>query len=146
MIPHTTADQPPFREPLIRTLARNLAIAAAVGGAFAVRERSIALWLPISVLALWFSLGGHYVELLFLHLIRPRIRVGTARFVWRLVVWFLGGAILYTCMAVTARALPVVPPQVRMWWFGGLLLIGIELIVHAVLAFRSLPNFYRGTG
>jgi len=137
----------PLREPFRQTLVRNLLIAATVGATFALYQRRPALGLSATVLALWFSLGGHYVELVFLKLVRPRIRaVGSARSAWRLVVWFLGGAILYTCMAVTARALPVVPPGFGMWWFGGLLLIGIELVVHAVLSLRSLPNFYRGTG
>ena len=135
------------REPLWQTLSRNLGIAAVVGGALALREGRLALWLPISVLALWFSLGGHYVELLFLLRIRPRIQaVRPALYAGRLVLWFAGGAVLHTCMALTARALPLVPPRFGMWWFGGLLLIGIELIVHALLALRGLPNFYRGTG
>ena len=30
------------------------------------------------------------------------------------------------------------------WGWLGVLLIGIELLVHAALAVRSLPNFYRG--
>lgn len=130
-----------------QTLARNFGIAAVVGGALALREGRLALWLPISVLALWFSLGGHYVELLFLTGIRPRIQaVRPALYASRLVLWFAGGAVLHTCMVLTARALPLVPPRFGMWWFGGVLLIGIELIVHALLAFRALPNFYRGTG
>lgn len=87
-----------------------------------------------------------YVELLFLSRMRPRIRtVGPAWFVWRVMVWFVGGAFLYMCMAVTARALPG-GAGFGMWWFGGLLLIGIELLVHTVLALREQPNFYCGTG
>jgi len=124
-----------------------MAIALTVGVAFAVIQRRLALWLPISALALWFSLGGHYVELLFLDGIRPRIPAsGLALAASRIVVWFVGGAILYMCMAITARILPLVPPRLSMWWFGGLLLIGIELIVHAVLALRGVPNFYRSNG
>lgn len=66
--------------------------------------------------------------------------------VWRLVLWFAGGALLYMCMAVTARVLPIAPLRFGLWWVGGLSLIGLELIVHAVLAWRRSPNFYGGRG
>src|SRR5687768_7914483 len=92
------------REPLSRTLARNVAIAAAVGAGFAIRYHEVAVWLPSSLLALWFSLGGHYVEVLFLNGIRPRLQaVRLVLATSRLVVWFVGGAFLYTCIAITAR-------------------------------------------
>src|SRR6187399_3161080 len=135
------------REPLSRTLIRNVAIAAAVGAGLAIHDRELSLWLPCSVLALWFSLGGHYVEALFLNQIRPRVRtVRRMLMPSRLLVWFAGGALLYIGMAITARALPLAAPGFRLWWFGGLLLVGIELVVHAVLALRGRPNFYMGSG
>ena len=108
------------REPLGRTLVRNVAIALAVSGAFAIRDREVAVWLPSSVLALWFSLGGHYVEVLFLTTIRPRLRAARLLLVTsRLLMWFVGGALLYTGMAITTRALPLVAPRLGWWWLGG---------------------------
>lgn len=126
---------------------RNVTIAAVAGAGLAIHDRELSLWPSCSVLALWFSLGGHYVEVLFSNRIRPRFRtVRRTLMISRLLVWFAGGALLYVGMAITARALPLAPPGFRLWWFGGLLLVGIELVVHAVLALRGRPNFYRGNG
>src|SRR5437016_13834304 len=49
-------------------------------------------------------------------------------------------------MAATARALPIQAPPLGLWWYGGFLLIGVELAVYAILAIRGLPNFYNGRG
>ena len=68
---------PPLYEPLGRTLARNVAIALAVGAGFAAASRRLRLLLPASILALWFSLGGHYVEVFFLKGLRPRTDEGS---------------------------------------------------------------------
>jgi hypothetical protein len=136
-----------FREPISRTLARNIAIGLFVGSALALWRRDAGLFVPWSVLALWFSLGGHYVEVLFLNGIRPRIaRARLAQVSARLTVWFVGGAMLFVLMALTARLLPVRPPSFGSWWFGALGFIGIELLAHANLALHGLPNFYSGGG
>ena len=54
--------------------------------------------------------------------------------------------LLYLSMAATARALTIEAPPLRLWWYGGSLLIGVEFAVHAVMAIRGLPNFYNGRG
>jgi hypothetical protein len=64
----------------------------------------------------------------------------------RLLVWSCGGALLYACMAATARTLAIAGPPLRRWWFGSVVFIAIELTVHAVLAIRGLPNYYDGRG
>ncbi|SRR6266540_587251 len=136
-----------FHEPIGRTLARNIAIALVVGATLAFRKRDAGLLAPFSALALWFSLGGHYVEAAFLNGIRPRL--SSARLTQvsaRLGAWFVGGSMLYVLMAATAHVLPVQPPHLVSCWFGGLFFIGLELFVHAVLAIRGLPNFYGGGG
>jgi len=136
-----------FEEPLRRTLARNVAIAAGVGVVLALQRHRLRLLLPIAALALWFSLGGHYVELAFLNSVRARFsqdRLTQAGL--RLLVWFGGGVGLYVLMAASARLLPLEPPPLRMWWYGGLLLIGVELAVHGLLAVRGRRNFYSGRG
>ena len=134
-------------EPVRRTLARNVAIAAVVGAALAFPKHDLRLLLPLSALALWFSLGGHYVELAFLNGIRPRIPgARLTQLAARLTAWFAGGAVLYVFMAATAHVLPIEPPPVALWWLGGLLLIGVELLAHAALALRGVPNFYSGLG
>src|SRR5215831_12767976 len=118
MPPSTNATK--VREPLFRTLARNVTIAAVVGSVLAFRTHDAGLFVPFSVLVLWFSLGGHYVEVLFLNGICPRIASARlARVSARLAVWFTGGAILFVLMAATVRVLPVRPPSFQSWWFEG---------------------------
>ena len=138
---------PRFEEPLSHTLRRNLAIALGVGAATAMKNGEHRLIAPVALLALWFSLGGHYVEVAFLnglrrHLPRQRAMQVTAR----LALWFVGGVLLFLCMAVTSRLLPVRPLHFEACWWGGLLLIGVELLVHGTLVLRRLPNFYDGRG
>jgi hypothetical protein len=135
----------PVQEPFRRTLARNVGLAAVVGFALALQRQNLRLLPPLAILALWFSLGGHYVELAFLNGVRPRIASGRLpQLAWRVVVWFVGGAILFLLMATTARVLPIRPLPFRLWWYGGCALIGVELLVHAGLALRGAPNFYSG--
>ena len=138
---------PRFEEPLRRTLARTVALAAVVGAVLALQRHDLKLLLPLAALALWFSLGGHYIELAFLNGLRARIPQGRlTQAVVRLLVWWSGGVLLYVSMAATARALPIEVPPPRLWWYGGFLLIGVELAVHALLAIRGRPNFYNGRG
>ena len=49
-------------------------------------------------------------------------------------------------LPASARALPLEAPPLGMWWYGGVLLIGVELAVHGLLAVRGRPNFYSGRG
>src|SRR5262245_31712892 len=106
-----------FEEPFRKTLARNATIAAVVGAVFAFQRRDFKRLLPVTVLALWFSLGGHYVELAFLKGVRARLpQRRMTQALARLVMWSCGGALLYTCMAATARALPIDAPSLRLWW------------------------------
>jgi len=136
-----------LQEPLRRTVARNVALAVGFGVVFALQRHRLRLLFPIAALALWFSLGGHYVELAFLNGLRPRFSQGRlTQAGLRLVVWFAGGAVLYVLMAASARIFSLEPPPLRMWWYGGVLLIGVELAVHGLLAVRGRPNFYRGHG
>jgi hypothetical protein len=128
-------------------LARTAALAGVVGAVLALQRHDLKLLLPFAALALWFSLGGHYVELAFLNGLRTRIpRARLTQAVVRLLIWLSGGVLLYVSMAVTARALPIEAPPLRLWWFGGFLLIGLELAVHALLAIRGRPSFYNGRG
>jgi uncharacterized membrane protein len=127
-------------EPLRRTLARNLTLALVVGAVLAVQRHRLGLFLPVSVLALWFTLGGHYLEVAFLKGVGARVPT------LRIVMWFVGGVVLYGLMAVTARALPLRALPLRVWWVAGFVFIGVELVAHALLALRERPNFYNGNG
>ncbi|MGH8092225.1 MAG: hypothetical protein ACREIF_01960 [Chthoniobacterales bacterium] len=51
-------------------LVRNVAIAIAVAGIVAFMRHDRQAFLPVAMLALWPSLGGHYVELAFVNQMR----------------------------------------------------------------------------
>jgi hypothetical protein len=128
-------------------MARNVMLAVGVGAVLALQRHDLKRLLPFAALALWFSLGGHYIELAFLNGLRARIPPGRLTQAGvRLLVWFSGGALLYVAMAATARTLAVPVLPLRLWPYGGVLLLGVELAVHAVLAIRALPNVYNGRG
>jgi hypothetical protein len=97
---------------------------------------------------LWPALGGHFVELVFLNGLRPRLPDGRGvQVAARLVVWFVGGVVLAAAMRWTAVALGAdrwFPGPV--WWVAGFGLIVIELIAHGVLHLRGRPSFYNGRG
>jgi hypothetical protein len=138
-----------FREPLWAMLARTVAIAAILGVALsAASHGGLRLWLPATVLMLWPSFGGHWVELGFLNGLRPRLSAARpVQVAARLAVWFVGGTILALGMWLTATALGAFQPARRpQWWLGGLAFIGIELVVHLVLQLRAKPSFYNRRG
>ena len=93
----------PFGEPLSATLKRTVGLALIVGVVVAGVRQKPGSFAPIVVLALWFTFGGHWVELLFLNGLRPRIpRSPVIQVIARLLTWFLGGTFLTLGMEATA--------------------------------------------
>lgn len=146
-MPPETAPFQPYCEPLRTTLLRTGLIAAVVGVLLAGRMGGLRDWPVATLIALWPSFGGHWVELWFLNRLRPRLPLNRAvQIAARLLVWFAGGVILALGMYVTALA--VIGPRPMRWRLlvigGGVAFIGIELIVHLVLQLRGRPSFYNG--
>jgi hypothetical protein len=138
---------PRVEEPISRTIARNLTIAIVAGVVLSLVRRAPFVALAGALLALWPSLGGHFVEIAFLNGVRsrlPRARLvqASARLFW----WLAGGALLGGALIATAELLPIVAPPWRRWWMGAPIFVCLELAVHAALALRGRPNFYRGDG
>jgi hypothetical protein len=138
----------PYREPLRMTLARTITIALVVGAVLASVSGGLARWPIATLLALWPSFGGHWVELLFLNWLRPRLPGARAvQIAARIGVWFVGGAALAFGMHLTAMATGGFPTaRWPAWWIGGVAFIGIELVVHVALQLRGCPSFYNGRG
>ena len=138
----------PYREPLRATLIRTVTIAAVAGAVVSFRSGDVSRWPVATLLALWPSFGGHWVELFFLNVLRPRLASSPTLLIGvRLLVWFAGGVALLFAMRLTASALDGFtavrwPPP----WIGGLGFIAIELVVHAVLQLRGRPSFYTARG
>jgi hypothetical protein len=143
-----TSQWQPYREPLGVTLVRTGVIALVVGAVLALRWGGLSRWPVASLLVLWPSFGGHWVEIAFLNWLRPRLPAARAvQVAARIGAWFVGGAVLAICMVLTAMALAGFrPARWPAWWVGGLAFIAVELVVHLVLQLRGRPCFYDGRG
>ena len=146
--PIAATEWEPFHEPLRATLTRTLAIAIVLGGLIAPRLGGLSRWPAASVVMLWPTLGGHFLELWFLNWLRPRLpRSHGVQVAARLLLWFVGGALFVVAMRLTAAALIGNRPVARVApWIGGLAFIGIELAVHLAARLRGMRSFYDGRG
>lgn len=143
-----TPPWPLYREPLSVTIRRTVGIALVVGGVVAWRFGRLDAWPVVAGLFLWFSFGGHWVELWFLNWLRPRIaHTRVAQVAARVIVWFVAGVVLGFGVAFTMRFSRLTrgmePPS---WWVAGIAFVAIELIAHLALLLRRRPNFYNGAG
>lgn len=135
----------PYTEPLRVTLVRTGILGLVIGFVIAVTQRQPGSWALWTVFALWFTFGGHWVEIFFLNWVRPRLAASRwAQVNGRVVTWLVGGTVLMigarmTVLSVSAYALRLPP-----WWLGGAVLVGVEVLVHALSQLRSQPNFYNG--
>jgi hypothetical protein len=143
-----TTSWQPHRESVYATALRTVGIALVAGSALALGSRGRIGWPVAVVLVLWFSLGGHFVELWYLNWLRPRLPVARATLIAaRLGTWFLGGLLVAFGMAMTARVLTGARPGDQpAWWIGGVVFIALESIVHLVLQLRGRPSVYNGRG
>ena len=135
----------PYHEPLRVTLLRTGLIGLVVGAVIAYTHGQPATWPLWTAFALWFSFGGHWVEVGFLNWLRPRLpRTRWVQVAARLLAWLVGGTLLMlgarsTVLCLSAHALRLPP-----WWVGGPFFLSLELVVHLVSALRGLPTFYDG--
>ena len=137
-----------YREPLRVTLTRTSSIALVAGAIVAPRAGGLTSWPVLSLLMLWPSFGGHWIDVLFLNALRPRLpETRLIQRLARLAVWFGGGVVLALGVRLTAR---VLLERSRMDWLtwsrAGALFVAIELVAHAALYTRGRPNFYDGLG
>lgn len=136
-----------FEEPLRKTLVRTVGIALVVGGAIALVGRKWSIWPMASLLILWPSFGGHWVEVWFLNWLSPRLSPARGtQAAARVLVWFAGGSVLGLGVRLTAWAFGWGSLRWLSWWFGGLAFVGVELVMHLFIHLRGEPNFYNGRG
>ena len=135
-----------FTEPWRATALRTGTIALAIGVGVGLYQRRLAAVPVTTAVALWFTLGGHFVEVFVRNRLRSRIG-GPAQVqaVARLVYWFAAGSVLYAG-ALATRAILSGPGAVPPWWTGGIVFVGLELLVHLALYARGQPSFYDGRG
>jgi hypothetical protein len=138
----------PYREPVRSTLARTVTIALVVGGVVALLSGGPKRWPLATLLVLWPSFGGHWVDLWFLNWLRPRLAVTRAvQVAARIATWFVGGVGLGFGMELTATWLARLrPEQWPAWWQIGTAFVGVEMVAHFFLQLRGRPSFYNGRG
>lgn len=135
----------PYHEPFRTTVARTGLLGLALGTAAAFVQGHPANWALGTVFASWFTFGGHWVEILFLNWLRPRLPVArAAQVTGRVLTWIVGGTALMVGARMTVTSLSAHALRLPSWWLGGPVLVGIELLVHALIQLRGQPNFYNG--
>ena len=136
----------PFAEPWRVTALRTGSIAVAVGVGVGLYQRRLAAVPMVALFALWFSLGGNALEVLFRNEFGRRIGGQPMQTVARLAYWFAGGTVLYTGAGATLAVLTGRGPGPWPWWAGGVGFVGLELLVHQLLRARGQASFYDGLG
>ena len=138
----------PYQEPLRTTLRRNIIIALVAGAVVTRWSDGWSRWPAATLIMLWPSFGGHWVELWYLNWLRPRISAARqVQIAARIATWFVGGVGLAAGMLLTARALGSfrqVPWMLL--WIGGCAFICVELVAQLALQLRRRPSFYNGLG
>ena len=135
----------PYREPLRVTMTRTIALALLAGALVAPWVGGFRRWPVLSLLMLWPTLGGHWIEVFFLNVLRPRLPGGRlVQSVARLLVWFLGGIVLALGVRLTASVLLRSPLPWLAWAVAGGGFVAVELIAHGALQLRGRPSFYNG--
>ena len=139
---------PPYREPLRGTIVRTGLIALIGGAILSQFWGGFSRWPLWTLLILWPSFGGHWVEFWFLNWLRPRLSPArAAQIAARLAVWFVAGIGLAIAMVLTAAALAGFhTAHWPHWYIGGLAFIAVELLAHFVMLLGGHPNFYNGRG
>jgi len=134
-----------YQEPLRVTLVRTGLVGLLVGLIAARVQGQRGSWPQWTAFALWFSFGGHWVELFFLNWCRPHLGPARrAQITGRLLTWLVGGTLLMIGARITALSLSAQALRLPPWWLGGPVFLVLELLVHALPQLRGQPNFYNG--
>ncbi|HXT16191.1 MAG TPA: hypothetical protein VN706_11215 [Gemmatimonadaceae bacterium] len=141
----------PYREPIRVTLLRTLSIALVAGAIVSMSTGGLKRWPILTVLMLWPSFGGHWIDLFFLNVLRSQLPARrAAQRLARVAVWFVGGVILAAGVQLTARLLFERPRLAWLTWAtagaAGAAFVAIELVAHAALHLRGRASFYDGHG
>lgn len=151
-------------EPLRATLLRTVPIALIIGTIATLRVKGMPdgvdawwEWMARVAAVLWISFGGHYVELIYLHRVLPRMmscRVSAGvggwlvRLIARCAVWAGGGAVLWiggvsTYRLMMGAGLPSATDLPGIAVQGAAGLIVIELLgVHVILTIIGYPSIW----
>jgi hypothetical protein len=136
-----------FREPPRNTVLRTGSLALAIGLGVGLYLRRPAAVPVATIVALWFTLGGHFAEVLFRN--RLAINLGAsvpAYLLARVLYWFAAGSALFAGALATLAVLSDRPGHPWPWWIGGTGFVVAELAVHLVMRLRGEASVYNGGG
>jgi hypothetical protein len=137
----------PFAEPWQTTALRTGSLALAAGLGVGLIQGHLAVVPSVTLFALWFTLGGHFLELLFRNRLRHYISDQlAAQVLARLAYWFACGAVLFEGALATRTLLAPRMPVPLSWWPAGIGFVGVELLIHLGLRARGQPSVYDGRG
>ena len=125
---------------------RTGSLALAIGLGVGLYLRRLDAVPAATIVALWFTLGGHFAEVVFRNGLAPRLGSGIPAYLLaRLVYWFAAGSLLLagawvtlTAMSGHARPWP--------WWIGGTGFVLAELVIHLAMRLRGEASVYDGRG
>jgi hypothetical protein len=135
-----------FTEPWSVTALPTGLVALAIGIGAGVIRRQISVVPSVTLTALWFTLGGHLVDLAFRNYLGRLAGGGAVRALSRLAWWFAGGCVLYQGALETKSLIWGRDSAGWPWWYAGVGFVGAELVVHLLMRSRQLPSFYDGRG
>jgi hypothetical protein len=102
------------------------AIALVIGVAAGLYQRRLGAVPVTALVALWFTLGGHVVEVFARNRLRPRLGGSAAvQALPRLVYWFAAGSVLYAGALATRALLTGQGAGPWPWWTGGVFFVGL---------------------
>lgn len=138
---------PRFTEPWRTTALRTGGMALAAGIGVGLYRRQLTVVPLAALLALWFTFGGHLVEVLFRNRLRARLGDAIApAALARLIFWFVAGSELYAGALATRAILTDRRATPWPWWTGGVVFVALELLIHLLMRLRGQPCFYDGRG
>jgi len=136
---------PPYREPIHVTLTRTVLLGLGVGVLSSRLQHQPSAWPLWTAFALWFTFGGHWVELWFLNWARPRIDPARGwQVLVRVAIWLVGGTVLMFGARTTLAWIGAGSLRLPALWLGGPMLVGAELFVHGLARLRGTPSFFDG--
>jgi hypothetical protein len=136
-----------FSEPLRNTVLRTGSIAVAIGLGVGLYLRRPAAVPVATIVALWFTLGGHVAELLFRNGLGAKLGSDVPAYLLaRVVYWFAAGSALFAVAWATLGMLSDRPRPPWPWWIGGTGFVVAELLVHLGMRWRGEPSVYDGRG
>jgi hypothetical protein len=135
-----------FSEPFLRTFARTVGLALLASAIFAWRTGRMNQMGVVFLVVLWFTFGGHWVEIFYLNWLRQRLpESNPVRMGVRIALWFVGGMLLGLGAVFTATHLADHPPsRIPPLWLAGAGFVAIEMFVHLPMAVHGRPSFYNG--